>query len=127
MDQVLNLSDNEKMAIVCLFFARLQSDDSRYKGYTEVLKKISKKYGVKYSSLKNNKDRFDAVYNTGRKGWHQKSLAEQNKFLSSIYEQYKHMSIEELEVIVNAINREVVESSSNYFSIKTKDPQTVDQ
>ena len=54
MSSVANMSIEEKVAIVCLYFSRLKSDDERYKGVCHpVLKKLAEKlseiHGKNYS------------------------------------------------------------------------------
>ena len=47
MGKTANMSIEEKIAIVCLYFSRLKSDDERYKGICHpVWKKIATKYAV---------------------------------------------------------------------------------
>ena len=70
-DMNLNkLSTEEKTGIVCLYFARLSSGDPRYKGKCHpALKLLARKYSVKYNTLKQNKDRFDPLFENGRVGY----------------------------------------------------------
>lgn len=127
MGKTANMSIEEKIAIVCLYFSRLKSDDERYKGICHpVLKKIATKYAVKYSTVKNNMQRFDAQYSdNGRNGWFQKPLEKQSKFLFEIYQKYGSLPEEKLEEIKNEILEEIDEDNNVCISIKTKDPATV--
>ena len=55
MSRIANMTSEEKVAIVCLYFARLKSDDERYKGVCHpVLRKLAAKYAMKYNTVKNN-------------------------------------------------------------------------
>lgn len=98
------LQDREKMAIVCLYLARLKSDDKIYKDlYSNALISLSKKYNVKYNTLKQNKDKFDAQFDNGRKGYHQTPLEKSNKYLYEIYIKYKDMKCEDMYDTVKVI------------------------
>lgn len=123
---ISKLSSKEKLAIVCLYFAQLPSEDPRYKSkYSKTLSAVAAKYGVKRNTAKNDKDAFDAVFENGRAGWHQTPLEKRSKFLYEIYSQYKDTPIEELEKTAKAIIREANEEGIPFISIKTKDPATV--
>lgn len=119
------LTTNEKLALCCLYFARLPSDDDRYKGRSKVFELLSKKYNVKKNTLKNNKDRFDALFDNGRRGWHQKPLQQQNRFLFDVFLQYGEVPIEELQTAVEEILREAYRDVYSFYSLKTKDPTVV--
>ena len=87
---VENLNKEEREYLVCLYFAQLSSDDVRYnKKWSIALKAIANKYGDKYNTLKNKKDRFDALYDNGRAGWYQAPLEKQSKSQYEFYEKYK--------------------------------------
>lgn len=126
-DMNLNkLSTEEKTGIVCLYFARLSSGDPRYKGKCHpALKLLARKYSVKYNTLKQNKDRFDPLFENGRVGYNQKPLDKQHKFLYSIFLKYKDLPIEEHAILVRKILEEAKSEGQKFFSIKTKDEKTV--
>lgn len=127
MSRITDMSIDEKVAIVCLYFSRLKSDDEKYKGICHpVLKKLAEKYSMKYTTIKNNMQRFDAQYpNNGRNGWLQKPLKQQHKFLFEIYEKYGSLPEEELVQIKNEILAELDDSRNICISLKTKDASTV--
>ena len=127
MSSVANMSIEEKVAIVCLYFSRLKSDDERYKGVCHpVLKKLAEKYAMKYSTIKNNMQRFDAQYpDNGRNGWLQKPLEQQHKFLFEVYKKYGSLPEEELVKIKDEILEELNDNKNVCISLKTKDPVTV--
>lgn len=121
------LSNEEKVAIVCLYFARLSSDDLRYKGKcSPALKSLSNKYNIKFQTLKNNKDRLDAQFENGRKGWHQTPLKKQNKFLYNVYLKYKDIPLDDLQLSVEEIIAEAEKDGKPFYSIKTKNPAQVE-
>lgn len=122
---ISELSNEDKLAIVCLYYARLKSNDERYKGYTSTLRTLAQKYGVKYKTLTNNKDLYDAQFDNGRAGWHQRPIEKQNKHLFDLYNKYKTVIIEELEKLANNIIEDASVEGAPYFSIKTKDEKTV--
>lgn len=121
------LDNKTKAALVCLYYAQLESDDVRYKNKChDSLKLVSQKFGFKYGNLKNDKDAFDALYPNGRKGWTDRPLEKRSAFLHSIHEQYNHLTLDELETIANNIIEESSQETLSFFSIKTKDPSTVE-
>lgn len=123
---VENLNKEEREYLVCLYFAQLSSDDVRYnKKWSIALKAIANKYGDKYNTLKNKKDRFDALYDNGRAGWYQAPLEKQSKSQYEFYEKYKGYTIEELEAAAKKIIKEANYEGAPFFSIKTKNPKTV--
>lgn len=127
MGGVADMSIDEKVAIVCLYFSRLRSDDKRYKGVCHpVLKKLAEKYAMKYSTIKNNMQRFDAQYpDNGRNGWLQKPLEQQHKFLFEIYKKYGSLPEEELVKIKDKILDELNDNKHVCISLRTKDSVTV--
>ncbi len=121
----INMIDTkEKLALACLYFAKLPSNDERYKGFISSLDLLAKKYNANRNTLKNDKDRFDAVFdNNGRVGWDNKPLEQQHKFLYEIYRKYENVSIEELQATVNEILNEARAEEDSFYSIKTKSPE----
>ena len=89
---------------------------------------LSGKYNIKFSTLKNNKDRFDSVFDSnGRAGWYQKPLEQQHKFLYEIYLKYKETPVEELQSAVEQILNEALSEEKPFYSIKTKSPEQVEK
>ena len=125
---ISNLTTDEKLAIVCLYFARLKSDDPQYKGiWAPILKKLANKYGVKFTLLKNNKDAFDPEFDNGRAGWYQRSLEKRSKLLYKIFLDYKDMPIEDHEKLIKSIVAEADETHYPFFVIKIRDENRVNQ
>lgn len=123
----LYIDDKEKTAVVCLYFSRLDSEDPFYKeNRTDYYKALEKSFGIKYNTIKNNQDRFDPYYENGRKGWHQKPLQEQHKFLYEVFEKYKDVPTEQLRNIVDWIMDDISKGESMFYSIKTKTPAAVE-
>lgn len=120
------LTNKEREFLVCLYFSQLKSDDERYRGkWSPALKILAEKYNEKYNTLKNNKDRYDALFDNGRAGWHQVHLSKQNKSQYDFYEEYKNYTLEELEKAANEIIENAKDAGHPYFSIRTKDSKTV--
>lgn len=112
----------EKAGLVCLYYARLRSDDPKYKQRCSAdLRLLSEKYGFKYRTLTNYKDALDSQYDNGRRGWHSKPLEKQSKFLYDLFIKYSDCTEEELSVAVSGIMQEAKIESEPFFSIKTKD------
>lgn len=121
-----NLDGKTKATIVCLFYAKLKSDDNRYKVncYSD-LKLLSEKFAIKYKTLTNYKDIFDAQFDNGRKGWYQRPLENQGEFLRDFFVRFKDLPVSELSNLVDRI-MQIAKIEDNYFSIKTKDLKTVE-
>lgn len=127
MSRIANMTIEEKVAVVCLYFSRLKSDDEKYRGVCHpVLRKLAEKYAMKYNTVKNNMQRFDAQYpDNGRNGWFQKPLDQQHKFLFEVYEKYGSLSEEELVQIKDEILAELNDNNNVCISLKTKNSSTV--
>lgn len=121
------INSTEKLALVCLYFAQLKSSDERYanKKCVNALATVANKYGFTYSKAKNDRDAFDAMYDNGRKGWTDRPLEKRSKYLNDIYEKYKDLSLDEIEEAAKIIIEEAEDVGKPYFSIKTKDADTV--
>lgn len=127
MIDIVALDGIEKLAVTCLYYAQLKSDDVRYanKKCVDMLTLVANRYGMTYSKAKNDRDAFDALYDNGRKGWTDRPLEKRSKYLYSIYMKYKDVPFAELEDTVHKIIDEASEEKTPYFSIKTKDANTV--
>ncbi len=127
MIDIVALDGIEKLAVTCLYYAQLKSDDVRYanKKCVDMLTLVANRYGMTYSKAKNDRDAFDALYDNGRKGWTDRPLEKRSKYLYSIYMKYKDVPFAELEDTVHKIIDEASEERTPYFSIKTKDANTV--
>ena len=119
------LSDSDKINIVCLYFARLKSNNLSYKERQPTFNILASKYGIKFNTIKNRKDIYDAQFDNGRSGWHQEPI-ESRPPLNKIYEEYRDMPIEELKNIVDKIISEAEIDGFPFFSIKTKNHTTVE-
>ena len=120
------LNYEERAALVCMYFARLKSENPEYKqNRTPKLKLIEEKYGYSYGKLKNDKDAFDACFDNGRRGWLDRSLQKRSKLLYRMYETYKDNSEEEHAEAVNEIIKEASHEAGPFFSIRTRDADTV--
>ena len=120
-----DISNNDKVNIVCLYYARLRSGNPRYKDrWSSDLHTIASYYGFKYTNLKNRKDVFDAQFENGRAGWHQFSITTR-PMLNEIYITYRELPLHEHEQLVDAILTHIEAQKSIYFSLRTKNPETV--
>ncbi len=95
-----SIDNGEKARIVALYYAHLKSDNSEYVGITKKLEALSLALGMKKSYLKNIKDKYDSVLESGRKGWHQSPLSGK---IAETYEKYKNESLSELKKVVNSL------------------------
>ena len=118
---------NDIINLVCMYYAQLPSKHPRYKSsHTSDFKLIADFYGKAPATLKNRKDAYDALYDNGRKGWHKEedSIVRRPNCMAT-YEKFKTTTLKELELIVNKIISQITSMITSYFSIKTKDPETV--
>lgn len=125
--RVRELSSREKTAVVSLYYSRLTSSDPKYKGVYAILKELAEKYRFKESLLKNDKDTFDALYDNGRQGWKDRPLERRGELFVNIHKEFGDLSIEEHENYVNAILSDIRAEKHLFFSIKTKDEDTVNK
>ena len=118
---------NEIVNLVCMYYARLSSDDDRYKNSkSKDLNIIAEYFDIKISTVNNIKDYYDALFDNGRKGWWQRTPESYPK-LYTTYAKYKEMTTEEHSCIVDSIIEEIISAIKQYFSIKTKEEITVRQ
>lgn len=116
---------NEIINLICMYYARLDSKDEVYKKYkSQDLSIIAEHFNIKLSTINNYKDYYDALFNNGRKGWYQRNPESYPK-LYVTYNKYKDLTIEEHALLVNNIMTSIHNVNKPYFSIKTKDPETV--
>lgn len=118
---------NDIVNLVCMYYAQLHSKDPRYKSSCVAdLELVASFYGKNYGNLKNRKDAFDAKYDNGRMGWHKEGHTLEHRPICYItYEKYKDVSKDDLEKIVDDIIKQIKAMSVLFFSIKTKDAETV--
>lgn len=116
---------NEIINLVCMYYARLSSKDVKYKqNKSNDLSILAEHFNLKLSTINNYKDYYDALFENGRKGWYQRSPESYPK-LYVTYNKYKELSIQEHEKLTEEIMISIKGSIMQYFSIKTKDPETV--
>lgn len=127
MIDLSQIDSAEKLALACLYYAQLKSSDERYanKKCVNSLTKVANKFGYTYSKAKNDRDAFDALYENGRKGWTDRPLEKRSRYLFDIYNKYKETAFDEIEFAVMKIIEEADDAGKTYFSIKTKDADTV--
>lgn len=121
------LNDEERQALVCLFFARLPKQDPRYSKRTEYWSILEKRYNKKWSSYKNDKDAFDPYFpDNMRKGWTDKPLERRSKLLKEVFDKYKDAEDQELEAAVDSIIEVCKQelSSSSFIALRIKQPDS---
>lgn len=125
--EVKLMKPEEKVALVCLYYAQIRSNDIRYanKRCVNTLTVVANYFGFTYSKAKNDRDAFDALYDNGRKGWTDRPLEKRSRFLFEIYQKYGNVSFDVLEKVVLEIVAEVENEGEPFFSIKTKEPHIV--
>lgn len=126
MIDIAVLNDEEKQALVCMFFARLPKSDPRYSSRTEYWNILGKRYNRKWSTYKNDKDAFDPYFEGNmRKGWTDRPLEKRSKLLKSIYDQFKDAEDKELEDAVTSIiaqcNQEL--ASTSFIALRINQPE----
>lgn len=122
---IKTLSKEEKAAVVCLYYAQLKKSDTEYKKCFTDLKIVAEKYGLKKNTLKNDKQAYDALFDNGRNGWHDRPIEKRKRLLHDIYIRFKDIDLDNLRNIVSDIVDEACQENLRFFSIKTKDSETV--
>lgn len=128
-----NLDLKQKIQIICLYFAKLPSNDKRRSKIISKYRELELLSGIKANTIRQWTDSFDPYFDNGRKGYHQRNLENENKSLWKVYNEYKDFSLSELQNKVSEIYKNLDKNS--YFlykggkevylySIKTKKEET---
>ena len=129
-----NLDLKQKIQIICLYFAKLPSNDKRRSKIISKYRELELLSGIKANTIRQWTDSFDPYFeDNGRKGYHQRDLEKENKSLWKVYNEYKDFSLSELQNKVSQIYKNLDKNS--YFlciggkevylySIKTKKEAT---
>ena len=128
-----NLDLKQKIQIICLYFAKLPSNDKRRSKIISKYRELEILSGIKANTIRQWTDSFDPYFDNGRKGYHQRDLENENKSLWKVYNEYKDFSLSELQNKVSEIYKNLDKNS--YFlckggkevylySIKTKKEET---
>lgn len=120
---ISKLDDAEKQAFVCMFLARLPKEDTRYKLRVKWWSILEKRFNRKATTYKNDKDAFDAYFDTNnRVGWTDKPLEKRSSLLKSVYDKYAGL---DLAVMFEAV-KEIIEyysiDTSNFISMRIAKP-----
>lgn len=126
---VSNLNDNEKQAMVCLFFARLPKEDPRYKLRNDYWDVLSKRFNKKWSTYKQDKDALDFYFESNnRKGWSdERPLEKRGIALKEVYERFYDADDTELQHAVETIIDEYREEEYNFISMRIAMPEQAHQ
>lgn len=114
------LSTQEKLFFVNLYFAKKHSEDPLYKNRGSYYRVFSSRHDIKIKTISNNQDSLDPDFQNGRKGWHQRTMAKRNKLLATLFEKYKDIDDTDLDKLVAAIME-----LSDYYSIVIREPAIV--
>ena len=128
-----NLDLKQKIQIICLYFAKLPSNDKRRSKIISKYRELELLSGIKANTIRQWTDSFDPYFDNGRKGYHQRDLENENKSLWKVYNEYKDFSLSELQNKVSEIYKN--SDKNSYFlykggkevylySIKTKKEET---
>lgn len=111
-----DMSIQEKIFVICLYFSRITSDYPIYNGKRkDYYTKISETFDVKFNTLKNHQYAFDTLYdNNGHQGWHDKPLKSRNKFQAEIFNKCENVPTKETAEIVEKIMEEL-EADLSYW------------
>lgn len=115
MIQIENLSDNLKMYLVCMYFAKMRKDDARYKLRNDMFKVLAARLDKKVPTLKNIKDGYDSCFpDNGREGGKDNRI-ENNPKTKKILDDYGGYSVNELEPYVNNIYKYFLQEKNKMF------------
>lgn len=120
------LSDSEKQALVCMYYAMLPKTDVRYKNRMDDWSVLEKRFGTKKTTYKYAKDSFDCYFpDNGRKGWsNERPLSRCGELFQKVYDLYKDYSAD----VLGKATREIIEEckqEDSFVSMKCGFPQTV--
>lgn len=120
-----NLNDQEKQALVVMFFARLPKEDPRYKLRNEYWEVLSKRFNRKWTTYKQDKDALDFYFESnGRKGWSDdRPLERRGIALKEVYERFHDADDSELQLAVEEIIDNFKQEDANYISMRIAMPE----
>ena len=124
-----SLNDQEKQAMVCLFFARLPKEDPRYKLRNDYWDVLSKRFNRKWSTYKQDKDALDFYFDSNnRKGWsNERPLERRGIALKEVYERFHDADDLELQHAVEEIIENYRQDEANYISMRIAMPEQAHQ
>lgn len=124
-----SLNDQEKQAMVCLFFARLPKEDPRYKLRNDYWDVLSKRFNRKWSTYKQDKDALDFYFESNnRKGWSdERPLERRGIALKEVYERFHDADDLELQQAVEEIIECYRQDEANYISMRIAMPEQAHQ
>ncbi|MCI8556270.1 MAG: AAA domain-containing protein [Lachnospiraceae bacterium] len=124
---VNELSDSEKQALVCMYYARLPKTDARYKNRMDDWSVLEKRFGIKKTTYKYAKDSFDYYFpDNGRRGWSdERPLSRRGESFQEVYDSYKDYPVDVLEKATVEIIAECKQEENSFVSMKCGFPQTV--
>lgn len=130
MEQEINinqLNDEQKQALVCMYYSMLPKTDARYKQRIADWTVLEKRFGKKKNTYKNAKDAFDFYFSdNGRKGWdNSRALRRRGSAYPEVLEKYKDCSPDYLERIVKGIIQQYKNEDMNFVSMKCGFKDTV--
>lgn len=123
MEQMIDintLNDEQKQALVCMYYAMLPKTDKRYKQRTYDWIVLEKRFGKKKATYKYAKDAFDFYFpNNGRKGWrNDRDLKRRGIGYQEVFDLYSNCSADVLEEAARKIIRECEEEDAAFVSMK---------
>ncbi|WP_337477833.1 AAA family ATPase [Phascolarctobacterium succinatutens] len=106
MDDILieNLSAEEHQALVCMYYAKLPSSDSRSQKMKDDFAVLESFFGKTFYTYRNYRDAYDYFFDSnGRKGWERESVDGIGIAHKAVYEKYKDYDVDVLEKAVDKI------------------------
>lgn len=88
---VLSLNDEQRQALVCMFFAMLPGSDPRYKKRTNYWKILGKRFNKEINTYKYAKDTYDRYFaNNNREGWKDdRPLSRRGREYQEVFDMYR--------------------------------------
>jgi hypothetical protein len=93
----------EKQILAGLFLSKFDKAGLRslgFGGFTEAFNAIGFALGAKPASIKNYRDEFDPLFDSGRKGWHKRPT---RAYCKAVAERYSHLSLDEFASLVKSL------------------------
>ena len=130
MIDVSKLNEEERQALVCLYFARMPGTDPRYEARKEYWEVLSRRYARKWTDYNEGRRALDPYFSqkNGRNIWKDKPLEKKSRLLKEILDRYGDAEDPELEAAADAViercRKELQEGS--FIAFRVKYGETVD-
>lgn len=115
MINIDDLDDIGKQYLICMYFAKMNKNDTRYKLRNNFFGVLANKFNKSVHTYKNIKDGYDSYFpDNGREGWKDNRI-EKNAAANRILVEYQKYSVDELEQYIYQIFLEFSQEKQPMF------------